>query len=644
MTDAKRRFIAAALCLPILSVAASYVAGLIFVAMVWKGKMPFVVTPLTIFTYAHDYWGVAQLRPQFLTAIAIAALPLVALLLVMLFYRPRATLYGDGRWANGSELKKAKMLAGGGLVLGQLPGGDVVCAHPEHHVDVRAPTGQGKGTAIVLPNLYTWPGSLVVNDIKGENFEMSSRFRQKFGQDIFVFNPSDEERRTHRWNPFTYVDHDHMLRGKGIQRIAAMLWPPSMDDGEPWKPGARNLFFACCVWHMEKGMDLTLPIIGAFGAIMDEKAVKKEIDDRQKTDDPFTEELVVSMAKFLKLPDKTKESIRNEFNTGLELVTKDRLLSLALSGNDFDFRELRSKAMSIYVVTPGPDLGRLRGLLNLFFQQASQCNTDVEFGQDPSHRHQLMFMLDEFSSLGELDEFMGNISFYRSYGVKLITIYQSKGQVIDIYGEQKAQVFFENHKTRVAYTPVSYQEAKDISEELPKTTSYSVSKSGKPLERKSVTHSEAQRALLLPDEVRLFPDDELMVFAPGIYPARLQKMFYFSHTMLLPRLKMTSPYLNGIKGIPKHEDFKKARMLGELMVEIPQLAIPSRAKAATVSWEAADAEPPKFRAVTAVDDIENMDLSDVRVNGKELPPAPPKEATDQEKKDYANGILDRMFD
>ena len=37
-----------------------------------------------------------------------------------------------------------------------------------------APTRSGKGVGLVVPTLLTWPGSAVIHDIKGENWEVTA--------------------------------------------------------------------------------------------------------------------------------------------------------------------------------------------------------------------------------------------------------------------------------------------------------------------------------------------------------------------------------------------------------------------------------------------------------------------------------------
>ena len=68
-----------------------------------------------------------------------------------------------------------------------------------------APTRQGKGAGVVIPNLLNYPDSVVVLDIKLENYQLTSLFRQIHGQKVFLFNPFAEDGRTHRWNPMDAI-------------------------------------------------------------------------------------------------------------------------------------------------------------------------------------------------------------------------------------------------------------------------------------------------------------------------------------------------------------------------------------------------------------------------------------------------------
>lgn len=640
-TAALKRKIGIALLFPVLGVVSSTLAGLIFVVWNWR-SLPFVPTPLTIFKYWQQFGHAEELRLSFMVSAGVPLALCTVIFLALLLNKPRATLYGEGRWARLPELAKASMVEQGeGLVIGEFQG-KVITSHPEHHVELKAPTGSGKGISVVIPNLLLWNGSVVVNDIKGENFEMTSAYRAAAGHEVFVFNPANSERRTHRWNPFTYVNPDPMLRNKGIQRIAAMLWDPAEDEGEPWKPGARDLFTTIALWHLENDLDLTLPKLASFGAVMEEDDIKQAVSAREAAGNPYPSAVTEGFIRYFTKPDKYRESVRGEFNKGLEIVTSDPLVSLALSGNDFDIREFRKRRMSLYVVTPGPDLGRLRPLLNLLWQQIGAENTETEFRQDASNKYQLMFLNDEFTSLGDVAQVVDPIAYYRSYGIKLVTIYQSASQMEGIYGEHRSATFRENHKTRICYTPSTKEEAKRISEELPATTSYSKSKSGRKMERKTHSENEAARALLLPDEVALLPQDEVLVFAPGIYPARIKKLIYFERKEFYSRLQSVSPIL-ARKKKPGREDYDAARQAGELKIEVHPLPLPGAEAPKASAWAKKGAPVFKEATVADIESLASRPLEDFRINGEALPTGPAVDASPEEKREYAARLLSSMF-
>lgn len=74
------------------------------------------------------------------------------------------------------EARNAGPIGLDGVVLGKL-GSDYLRHDGPEHVLCFAPTRSGKGVGLVVPTLLTWPGSSIVHDIKGENWEMTSGWR-----------------------------------------------------------------------------------------------------------------------------------------------------------------------------------------------------------------------------------------------------------------------------------------------------------------------------------------------------------------------------------------------------------------------------------------------------------------------------------
>ena len=76
----------------------------------------------------------------------------------------------------------------------------------DSHLTTFAPTGSGKGRGMIIPTLLSYPGSVVVIDLKGENYTVTARQRRKMGHQVVVLDPFEKATRgltpTDRFNPF----------------------------------------------------------------------------------------------------------------------------------------------------------------------------------------------------------------------------------------------------------------------------------------------------------------------------------------------------------------------------------------------------------------------------------------------------------
>ncbi|WPX96360.1 Type IV secretion system protein VirD4 N-terminal domain [Candidatus Bandiella woodruffii] len=95
-------------------------------------------------------------------------------------YKKKEAVHGDARWATEEDIKKARLRVKKGMLLGRDSKGFLV-ADGYQHTLLFAPTGSGKGVGFVIPNLLYWEDSVVVHDIKLENYELTSGWRKKMG-------------------------------------------------------------------------------------------------------------------------------------------------------------------------------------------------------------------------------------------------------------------------------------------------------------------------------------------------------------------------------------------------------------------------------------------------------------------------------
>ena len=98
------------------------------------------------------------------------AAALIALMVGMIVLRRRDSLHGSARWARRGEARAAGLMDSEGLLLGR-SGSDFIQFGGSEHVLLEAPTRAGKGVGVVIPNLLTWADSVVVLDVKQENWQ-----------------------------------------------------------------------------------------------------------------------------------------------------------------------------------------------------------------------------------------------------------------------------------------------------------------------------------------------------------------------------------------------------------------------------------------------------------------------------------------
>ncbi|MBS0412311.1 MAG: type IV secretory system conjugative DNA transfer family protein, partial [Proteobacteria bacterium] len=173
---------------------------------------------------------------------AASALTIVASILLAIGLGARPPLHGAARWASEGDVTRAGLRARRGIVLGRKAGRPLVFGGDEHAL-LYAPTRSGKGVGVVIPNLLTWPDSLVVLDIKRENWDASAGYRAAHGQEVILFDPLEPEGRTARFNPLGHIDRtDAVAVLDELQKLAVMLLPAPAGADPFWAEAARTGF------------------------------------------------------------------------------------------------------------------------------------------------------------------------------------------------------------------------------------------------------------------------------------------------------------------------------------------------------------------------------------------------------------------
>lgn len=509
-----------------------WLAGAIFLARF--GRNIAHATPVTLYSYWHYYGSEATIRRWVAIAACIAGVLLVAV--AMKLYRPKKqSLYGDSKLAKRTDLEKAGLLGDDGILIGKFEnlylriGGN-------RHVMLKAPTGEGKGVAVVMPNALAWKQSMIAFDLKDELRKLSSGFRAQF-QLVFSFNPLSETYQTHRYNPLSYLPEDPNLRINEIQKIANFFLPDRPGTDPIWTATPRSLFTGIALMLRETPGKLV-----TIGQVRRESLAdgdgsehfKRIIKEREEAGNPLSPECVMSLNVYTSIAaDVTRAGIIGAFRAALDLWANP-LVDAATSANDFDLRMLRKKPMTIYIPVSQDNLTRVTPLLRIFYQQVLDLNTRQELHATEDLKYSCLLIQDERAAIGQIPALDKGIAYLRSYGFSILSVFQSIGQVNELLGRDGANSYTANHAVQIVYPPSAdeTEEAEHISRALGEFTLKVKAPNGKG----GYTVSEKPRRLMLPREVVDLDPKQAIIMKRGMPPAIVKKIEYYSDRNFKKRL------------------------------------------------------------------------------------------------------------
>lgn len=450
-----------------------------------------------------------------------------------------AATYGSARWADKTEIKAAGLLDPDGVVLGRVERDYLRHDGPEH-VLCFAPTRSGKGVGLVIPSLLTWPGSAIVHDIKGENWQLTSGFRAQHGRAL-LFDPTNPK--SSAYNPLLEVRRGEW-EVRDVQNIADILVDPegSLDKRNHWEKTSHSLLVGAILHVLYAETNKTLAGVANF--LSDPKRpVESTLRAMMKTahlGEVGPHPVVASAAReLLNKSDNERSGVLSTAMSFLGLY-RDPVVAEVTRRCDWRIADIvgGEQPATLYLVVPPSDINRTKPLIRLLLNQIGRRLT--EDLQAKQGRHRLLLMLDEFPALGRLDFFESALAFMAGYGLKSFLIAQSLNQIEKAYGPNNS--ILDNCHVRVSFATNDERTAKRVSDALGTATemramkNYAGHRLSPWLGHLMVSRSETARQLLTPGEIMQLPPADEIVMIAGIAPIRAKKARYYEDARFRERI------------------------------------------------------------------------------------------------------------
>lgn len=471
----------------------------------------------------------------------IAALTAIASSVYRARQSKQVTTYGSARWAQTRDIQAAGLTRSTGVFLGRV-GAQYLRHDGPEHVMAFAPTRSGKGVGLVVPTLLTCPSSVVVHDIKGENWQLTAGWRSRFSHCLY-FNPTDPNSAAH--SPLLEVRKgSHEVRD--VQNIADVLVDPegALERRNHWEKTSHSLLVGTILHVLYAEADKSLPGVANFLS-NPQRHINQTLWSMMETphlgDRPHP--VVASAAR--EVLNKSENEASGVLSTAMSFLGlyRDPTVARVTSRSDWRIADLvdAEHPVSLYLVVPPSDISRTKPLIRLILNQIGRRLTEsLPLQQARTKRHDVLFMLDEFPALGRLDFFEAALAFMAGYGLRAFLIGQSLNQVEKAYGPNNS--ILDNCHVRIAFSSNDERTAKRISDALGTATelraqrNYAGHRLSPWLGHLMVSRQETARPLLTPGEIMQLPAQDEIVMVSGHPPIRATKLRYFEDRNFVDRV------------------------------------------------------------------------------------------------------------
>jgi type IV secretion system protein VirD4 len=499
------------------------------------------------------------------------------------------TTYGSAHWATRHDIAAAGLFGDAGVQLGRLGAQTLRHDGPEH-VLCFAPTRSGKGVGLVVPTLLSWTGSVIVHDIKGENWTLTAGWRAQFSH-CLLFDPTNP--RSAAYNPLLEVRRGEW-EVRDVQNIADVLVDPegALERRNHWEKTSHSLLVGAILHVLYAEPDKTLAGVAAF---LSDPARPIERTLRAMMTTPHlgargVHPVVAQSAR--ELLNKSENERSGVLSTAMSFLGlyRDPVVAKVTSHSDWRIADLvgAERPVSLYLVVPPSDISRTKPLIRLVLNQIGRRLTETL--DDPARRaagrasSRLLMMLDEFPALGRLNFFESALAFMAGYGIRAFLIAQSLNQIQKAYGEHDA--ILDNCHVRVCFATNDERTAKRISDALGTATelramkNYAGHRLAPWLSHLTVSRQETARPLLTPGEVMQLPPTDEIVMVAGLPPIRAKKLRYYEELAFRDRI-LPAPTLSE-RGYPdsppaRGDDWTGAAPIGAQAADAAEAALPDRA-------------------------------------------------------------------
>lgn len=406
-------------------------------------------------------------------------------------------------------------------------------------------SGAGKTRFFIKPNLMQLNTSFVITDPKGEILRSCGKMLKNDGYKVKVFNLIDMEKSSN-YNPLKYVKKESDV----LKLIANLIKNTNSEtatggDGF-WEKSETALLQAIIFYILEEGLEAEKNFSTVMQLLLMAEVKEENENHVSDLDKLFNklrkknpEHIAIKQYDTFKLAGaKTAKSILISAGVRLAVFSIKEVKSL-IEKDNLDLERIGDEKTALFIVIPDSDATfnflvsmMYTQLFNILYYQADFVGYKNENNKIVKGRlkYHVRFMLDEFANIGSIPEFDKLIATMRSRELSVAIVLQNLAQIKGKY-EKTWESITGNCDSLLFLGGNEWDTLKYISEMLGKQT-IDIRTSGKTRGSQgssSLNYQVDGRELMMPEELKLMPDSDCILFIRGIRPFKSKKINLEKH-------------------------------------------------------------------------------------------------------------------
>lgn len=442
--------------------------------------------------------------------------------------------YGSAKWGNARELNKQYADRDGkNVILTKRVsiGLDGYKHRRNLNILVVGGSGSGKTRFFCKPGIMSVNCSYLIVDPKGEMLRSTGYLLKEEGYDIKVFDLT-HPRQSDGYNPFTYIRDDPDVL-KLMDNLVKNTTPPKGASNDPfWEKAEIALDSALMLYLLyeapveEQNFEMLMFMLECARVMEEDEQYQSPLDLLFQTlEERDPSHIAVREYKVYKqAAGKTAKSILVTASVRLAAFIFPQYAAM-MQTDEMDFASLGERKRAIFCVIPVND-GSMNYLVSMLL---TQCFQQLYLRADERYNGRLpvpvRVIQDEWANVAQPDSYPKVLATCRSYNIGINIIVQNIQSIKALYKDEWEGIIG-NCDTLLflggGNEPTSLEfMSKLLGKETvhTRTRGQTKGRSGS----SSVNYQQTGRDLMTPDEIRMLPTNDALLFIRGEKPVRDKK-------------------------------------------------------------------------------------------------------------------------